>query len=138
MTLCDTGALIAILDPRQGEIHARCTACMRELRAPLIITWPVLTETMYFAGKLGGWPLQNLLWTQIENGEAFRIHVPDELEVRRMRELMDQYHDTPMDIADAAIVAAAETLNLRTVFTLDSHFRIYRTREGGVFQISPE
>ena len=39
---------------------------------------------------------------------------------------MRQYHDAPMDLADASLVVAAERLNLRRIFTLDSHFRAYR------------
>ena len=43
-----------------------------------------------------------------------------------------------MDLADASLVAIAETLRLRKVFTLDSDFRIYRTQDGGAFEIVPE
>jgi len=43
-----------------------------------------------------------------------------------------------MDLGDAALVAVAETLGDRTVFTLDSDFRIYRLADGGTFNIVPE
>ena len=42
-----------------------------------------------------------------------------------MQELMLQYKDTPMDIADAALVSAAESLGYTSIFTLDSDFYIY-------------
>jgi predicted nucleic acid-binding protein len=54
-----------------------------------------------------------------------------------MRELMEQYRDVPMDLADASIVAAAETRRLRRVFTLDSDFLIYRTGDGDGFEVVP-
>jgi predicted nucleic acid-binding protein len=50
---------------------------------------------------------------------------------------MQQYHDTPMDLADASLVAAAEALNLRRIFTLDSHFLAYRFRGTHRFQVIP-
>jgi predicted nucleic acid-binding protein len=40
--------------------------------------------------------------------------------------------------ADASLVAVADALTLRTIFTLDSDFRIYRTHDGGAFDIVPQ
>ncbi len=51
---------------------------------------------------------------------------------------MNRYQNVPMDLADASLVAAAETLNDRKVFTLDSDFRIYRLADGSAFEIVPE
>ena len=42
-----------------------------------------------------------------------------------------------MDLADASVVAAAETIGQRNVFTLDHHFRIYRLGDGSAFEILP-
>ena len=39
---------------------------------------------------------------------------------------MRQYSDTPMDFADASLVAAAESLNISRILTLDRHFYAYR------------
>jgi predicted nucleic acid-binding protein len=54
-----------------------------------------------------------------------------------MRELMRRYHDLPMDLADASLVAAAETLNLGQVFTLDRHFHAYRRFDTDPFTVLP-
>lgn len=54
-----------------------------------------------------------------------------------MRELMQRYSDAPMDLADASLVAAAERLNLRQVFTVDHHFHIYRQQQGYRFDVVP-
>jgi len=44
---------------------------------------------------------------------------------------MELYSDHPMDLADASLVSAAESLNIRTVFTLDRRdFGAYRIRRG--------
>jgi predicted nucleic acid-binding protein len=50
---------------------------------------------------------------------------------------MEKYSDAPMDLADASLVAVAESLSLGRVFTLDSHFRIYRLADGSVLELVP-
>ena len=65
------------------------------------------------------------------------IHEQNALDADRMRLLMDQYRDAPMDLADASLVAAAETLGLQTIFTLDKHFYAYRLLNGRSFQVVP-
>ena len=52
-------------------------------------------------------------------------------------QLMEQYRDTPMDLADASLVATAEVLNLRRIFTLDSDFYVYRINNTGAFEVAP-
>jgi predicted nucleic acid-binding protein len=54
-----------------------------------------------------------------------------------MRTLMEKYADIPMDFADASIVAAAESLNLDTVFTIDSDFYVYRLHDRHPFRVFP-
>jgi len=49
----------------------------------------------------------------------------------RAFELMDLYRDHPMDLADASLVAAAESLGTRKIFTVDrKDFETYRVRRG--------
>src|SRR2546430_16772394 len=43
----------------------------------------------------------------------------DRAAVTRAFELMEQYADRPMDLADASLIVAAEALETRKVFTLD-------------------
>ena len=51
---------------------------------------------------------------------------------------MEQYRDTPMDLADASLMAVAERLDQTRVFTLDQHFRIHRPWGTTAFQIVPD
>ena len=49
----------------------------------------------------------------------------------RAFELMEQYADHPMDLADASLVVAAETLATTKIFTIDrDDFLTYRVRRG--------
>jgi predicted nucleic acid-binding protein len=52
-----------------------------------------------------------------------------------MHELMRRYRDTPMDLADASIVSAAERLGTRRVFTLDRHLHVHRIDDRHAFEV---
>ena len=136
MVICDSGTLIALLNA-EDPAHARCAEALHLLPAqPLLITVPSFVEAMYFLGKLGGFALQSHLWTLWTHGKI-AIHCPTDAELQRMRALMEKYADIPMDFADASIVAAAESLNLDTVFTLDSDFHVYRLYDKRPFNVIP-
>lgn len=137
MILCDTSALVALLNTGDSS-HARCVQAAHQLPPePFLITHACFVEAMYFLGKLGGFPLQERLWNLWEHGKLV-VRCPTDTELERIRTLMQKYRDVPMDFADASIVAAAETLGLRTLFTLDADFYIYRIHEQEAFIIVPE
>ena len=54
-----------------------------------------------------------------------------------MRQLMNRYRDTPMDLADASLVSAAEAVGTRRVFSLDRHFHVYRINDRDAFEVLP-
>lgn len=135
MTLTDTGPLVALVDANEAR-HEDCRQTLSALSVPLVTPWPCFTETMYLLGKSGGFRFQNVLW-QMQAAGRVVIHQNDEAEVARMAALMAQFRDTPMDLADASLVAAAETLRLRRVFTLDRHFYAYRTADGKALEVVP-
>jgi uncharacterized protein len=79
---------------------------------------------------------QQELWREVIDGRLL-LHEFSDDELLRMRDLMAKYRDLPMDLADASVVAAAETIGQRNVFTLDHHFRIYRLGDGSAFEVVP-
>ena len=135
MILVDAGPLIALLD-RDEPDFTRCTRALAVLNVPMITTWPALTEAMYLLGARGGWPAQQRLWALVLRGDLV-ASMPDEPQVRRSAALMEKYRDVPMDLADASLVALAEALNHRQVFTLDADFRVYRFRDRQPFDLVP-
>ena len=136
MTLCEAGPLYALLDPRQADLHTRCKSALPHLPSPLVTTWPSFTEAMYLAGRAGGWPMQQLLWRYVSDG-ALLLHDLGQVEIDRMMDLMDRYRATPMDLADASLVVAAEHLGISRIFTLDHHFRVYRLKDSQAFEVVP-
>ncbi len=51
---------------------------------------------------------------------------------------MKQYHDLPMDLADATLVTVADILEVPKIFTLDhKDFSIYRFKQKKRFTLIP-
>lgn len=125
MTLCDAGPLVAMINSRDVH-HARCLERLRTMPdEEMVTTWPCLTEAMHLLGRATGARGQEALWGYLTDG-LVSLYAPAADEWSRMRDLMRQYGDTPMDLADASLVAAAERLGTRQIFTVDRHFRAYR------------
>ena len=133
--LIDTGPLVALVDHRQAG-HARCRAAFDAAVYPLVSTWPCLTGAMYLCPRSGGHHYQQQVW-QMRSDGLIRLHHSGDVEADRVDGLMRKHRDTPMDLADASLVAAAEALGDRDVFTLDGDFYVYRLADGGAFNVVP-
>ena len=134
MTLTDTGPLVALLDA-DDPYHAECVAALRRLPSgPMLTTWVCFTEAMYLLGEVGGYRYQAALWNLRTMGRLV-LHTPTPAEIDRMVALMEQYQDTPMDLADASLLVVAESRSLRCVFTVDKDFYIYRLVDGSALEV---
>lgn len=123
--LIDAGPMVALID-RADPHHAACARTLeRSSRSTLVTTWPAVTEAMYFLGKHIGLEAQDALWELLN---VVRVaSIDSEQDRSRMRALMQQYGDHPMDLADASLVYVAERESIRTVFTIDrDDFETYR------------
>lgn len=115
--------------------HASCREALEQIRDSLATVWPVITEAMYLLDFSG--QAQDGLWRLLER-DAVKILPLDAADVPRMRELMRKYRDLPMDLADAALVRAAERERIASVFTIDRRdFEVYRPRGIRRFTILP-
>jgi predicted nucleic acid-binding protein len=136
MILTDAGPLVAILD--RGEAHHEaCTRCLGQLTGPMLTTWPAFTEAMYLLGDAGSWRAQEPLWRLVNAGDLeIAVQAPEAH--KRLRGLMEKYRDRPMDLADASLVALAESRGLRDIFTLDrADFQVYRLHGRQPFRLWP-
>lgn len=133
MILVDAGPLVALI--RRGDRHHElCLEALQRIQEPLATVWPVVTEAMFL---LRSWRGQDALWEMVESREV-ALTTLDAEDARRMRDLMRKYKDLPMDLADAALVCAAEKLRVAKIFTLDRRdFSIYRPRGRERFLLLP-
>ncbi len=127
MILVDTGPLVALFDPRDAE-HASCRTTLQTLREPMVTTVSVLTEAFHMLGPASRGA--DNLRSFVQRG-GLSVWFMDMSGLQRAFELMDQYADHPMDLADASLVVAAEVLPAHTIFTIDRRdFATYRVRRG--------
>lgn len=123
----DTGPLVGLFDPADAS-HSRCVEALKNIDEPLGTTTPVLTEAFHLLtpGSRGS---QRLMDFVSETG--LTVWFLDGQTLQRAFELMVQYADSPMDLADASLVVAAESLHLHKIFTIDrGDFATYRIRRG--------
>ena len=135
MTLTDAGPLVALIDAGEPR-HAACAAVLGSLSMPLVTTWPAFTEAMYLLGRAGGARGGEALWRLVLSRRLVIADLSDAA-VERSAELMAKYADTPMDLADATLVALAEERGDRRIFTLDSDFLVYRLSGRRRFEVLP-
>jgi uncharacterized protein len=135
MTLTDAGPLIAIIDADEPD-HAACVDSLDRLTLPLVTTWPAFTEAMYLLARAGGIRGQRALWQLVQTDRLVLADLSPS-SVERSAQLMDQYADRPMDLADATLVALAEERGERRIFTLDADFDVYRIRGRVRFETIP-
>jgi len=125
---------VAFFD-KDDRYHSLCVEVLKEIREPLITTWPVLTECFYLLNF--SWEVQDSLWLFIRRGGIEIYPLEKELLIH-CRELMKQYRDLPMDLADATLVALANAVLVPKIFTLDhKDFSIYRFKQKKRFTLIP-
>ncbi len=127
MILIDTGPVVAAFR-RSEKSHDDCRKKLKTLAQPFVSTLPVLTEAFHLLAPASGGA--DDLRAMVSEG-LIKIRTPDAAEIARAFALMETYRDLPMDFADASIIAAAEALKTRKVFTFDARdFAVYRIRRG--------
>ena len=132
--LLDTGPLVALLS-RDDAKHAACVAAFETVRGQLLTTEPVLTEAMHLLRRRRGGAGACLEF--FLRGGALLVPMTTE-RLHRCGDLMARYADTPMDFADASLVALADEFAIGRILTLDRRgFETYRWRQARSFTIAP-
>jgi predicted nucleic acid-binding protein len=132
--LLDTGAFVALVDRSEGR-HADCVAVLERWTGPILTTEAVLTETLHLVGP--AWRPQKACLEFFLRG-AFLLAPSSRTSLQRVTNLMEKYHDLPMDYADATLVALGEESEADHVFTLDRKgFSTYRLHGKKAFRLVP-
>jgi len=134
MILIDAGPLVALISASDRH-HAACLATLKRIDEPIATVWPAFTEAMYLLRSSQA--AQTVLWQMVQR-EAIGFMQLTSDDAYRMRQLMEKYHDLPMDLADAALVCVAEREKITRIFTIDRRdFSVYRPVGIGRFSILP-
>ncbi len=118
----DTGPLVAFLHAAEG-MHDWATARFQELPAPFLTCEPVLAETFFLMSRHPDGPRR---FFDLLGSGVLEVGFSVLGEREALGKLIHKYKDLPMSLADACLVRMAELHPGASVFTLDSHFRIYR------------
>ena len=120
--ILDTGPLVAIIDG-DDDRHDWVKAQLSSLQPPFLTCEAVISEAMFLLphAKRG---IPTLLSLLREGLVQVSFDFDDNLDA--VTQLIAKYQDLPMSMADACLVRMSELHDRTRVFTLDSHFRIYR------------
>lgn len=133
MVIVDTGFWLALAD-QQDIYHKPAKRTLQQIDEPLITTWCVITETCYMLLKRKGVPAQTAFMTSIAN-KAFELFDLQSHHALRIAQLMQQYANLPMDLADASLVILAEELGHGRILSVDYRdFNTYRWKNNQPFQ----
>lgn len=134
--ICDTGAIYALYDA-DDQHHAECQAVVSAEQGPLFLPMALLSEIDYLLTTRLGLDAAMDFIDSIRSG-AFTLVGLTAADVVRCQELVSQYRDLPLGLADACVVATAERLRLQTLFKVDQrHFRTVQPRGFGHFVLLP-
>ncbi len=136
MLIVDAGPLYAAAASRDVN-HARAVELLRKAPRPVLVPALVVTEVAYLlADRIG--PHAELAFARsIAAGELVVEPVLD-TEWPRVEELVEQYEDLPLGIADASLVALAERHGAGAIATFDHrHFATVKPRHVNAFDLLP-
>jgi predicted nucleic acid-binding protein len=133
MVIADTGFWLALAN-RRDRHHGAAKQALEQLREPLICTWPVMTETCHLLLNRLGRTAQERYIASCRDG-AFEVFDLHRAHVPRIVELMRQYRDLPMDLADASLVILAEDSGDGRILSTDRRdFDTYRWKQHEPFE----
>jgi predicted nucleic acid-binding protein len=130
----DTGPLVAILAKSDAN-HEQCVAQTKNLAAPFLTTWAVLTEAAWLLrSDLDCIPK---LYSLVETGLVTCVDL-DITDFRAISQMAVKSRDLRPQLADLSLVRIADRESISTIFTLDRRdFNVYRSEKGSYFRLVP-
>ncbi len=141
MIVLDTSGLIAAID-RKSNLHQATRNLLNEIRnkggTRLLISPFVLAEVDYLLSETKNRPdiALAVLRDVVRGGYRLERFSADDLD--RATEIIEQYSDQKIGLADASNVVLAERYNTLDILTTDErHFRVLRGPHGNPFRLLP-
>jgi len=132
----DTSGLLAAIDSSQ-RFHDAAREVLREVTAPLILSPFVLAELDYLLATRVGNVAELALLEEVSR-EPYRLAQFSGRDVAEARQVMVQYADLRISLADASNVVLANRHDTLDVLTLDErHFRVLSGPGGRPFRLLP-
>jgi uncharacterized protein len=134
--IVDAGPLYAAAATRDND-HRRCVELFRQAKGPLLVPELVVTEVSYLLNDRIGPHAELAFARSLAASELVAEPVLDS-EWQRIAELLEQYEDLPLGMADASLVALAERHNAVQIASLDHrHLGVVRPKHIPSFTLLP-
>jgi predicted nucleic acid-binding protein len=134
--VADSGGIFALYD-RKDRHHAAVRHVVDEERSLVVIPSAILGELDYLLRQHLGIQAEIDFIESIMSG-SFTLEDLTPPDVVRCHELVTTYRDLDLGLADAAVIATAERLNIERILTVDERdFRAVRPRGGRPFLLLP-
>jgi uncharacterized protein len=136
MLIVDTGPLLAAAWGGDDD-HRQCVELLSAASWPLLVPALVAAEAAYLIGDRMGAQAELALGRAFVSGELVMEPV-DAADLDRIVELMAEYVDLPLGMADASVIATAERLGATEIATLDRrHFSVVRPSHADALTLLP-
>ncbi|HLQ44786.1 MAG TPA: PIN domain-containing protein [Planctomycetaceae bacterium] len=134
--ICDTGGIYALYDADDAH-HSAVRAVVEAEVGPLFLPSILLAELDYLLTTRLGTDAELDFLEGLTDGAYVLIH-PTADDLIRCRELIAQYRDLSLGLADASVVATAERLRIPRLLTVDErHFRAVQPQNLSHFILLP-
>jgi predicted nucleic acid-binding protein len=126
MIIIDTGFFLALANKKDESHQVAKQLFQKFINEIFITTWCVTTETCYLLQERVGIDAPKLFIQKIATGKLIIFDLKSS-HCPRIEQLMEQYRDLPMDLADASLVILAEELGHGNILSVDYRdFSTYR------------
>jgi predicted nucleic acid-binding protein len=135
----DSGPLVAAALAKDVN-HRRCVELFASLRLNnerLVVPPFVVTEVCYLLAREGGSKPEAAFVRSLASGD-FTVAPVTDAGLERTADLIEQYADLPLGVADASVMVLAEQLEVSEIATLDRrHFSVVRPQHVDAFELLP-
>jgi predicted nucleic acid-binding protein len=134
--LLDTSFLLAAAFERDQN-HTIAASALRNLTSGRLVSSPVVIELFFMVSARISYERAVKLFALMQTA-AFQIVDLSETDRQRMHEIMQQYQDAELDIADVAQLVLAERLGITRIYTFDRRdFSIFRPTHCDYLELLP-
>lgn len=133
--IVDTGFLIGLVKSDDAH-HKTCIAALSNMpeSCKYFTVESCLAESVFLLASAKS--ISSL--DKVVDALPLQIQALSSNDLSRVFQLLNKYQDRRMDFADAALVAIAERMNIKTILTTDKRdFGIYRPKHTAAFEIIP-
>jgi predicted nucleic acid-binding protein len=132
----DTSVLYALTDNAEAQ-HRRCVAALSAEPEAIIVPQPVLPEICYLIASRIGSSTEAAFLRGLMDSD-WRLEPMSAEDFSRAATIMEDYADAALGFVDAAVMAIAERLAVKRIYTLDRRdFQLVKPAHAAAFEVLP-